>query len=1051
MLLKNWLYFVFPIFFILSPSVFPVPQGIGGNHDVSRVSPYSIKIWNTENGLPQNTVNKVTQTRDHYLWIATNDGLLRYDGIKFTLFNLSNTPQLRSNRIVDLHEDKFGALWISTENCKITVYRDHQFFQVDEKSLFSGFISMFAEDGDGNVWVCTNDVVARFTNYQVTASQSIHLQADNFRRVTYWEDGALYIGGTNFYQYRNGILSEVPGFHNVLVQTICKSPRGGIVLGTLRGIYRLHKGKFTLEIPNAGTGPNILFSVLEEQSGKIWLASKASFLTIFENGKQTRIPDDIVSHDYIQNLICDHEGNIWAGTYSSGLLFFKKRNFTAYNTSDGLTNNYIYPLLQGSDGAIYIGTNGGGLNKLENGKVSQIAHDPGVQTWDDIWALCEDADKNIWVGTYGNGVTKISGTTFTRFAGGEWYPARVTFAIIQDHKKNMWFGTMNGLLKYDGKKTTYYTTKDGLPHNDIKCLFEDSDGSIWIGTSGGISHFDGKRFANYSTKNGLSSDFVRVITKDSDGNYWFGTYGGGLNRLRNGSITHIKREHGLYDDNVSAIIEDNLGFFWMTCNRGIYRVNVAELNKFADGKTKTIHCASYDKSDGLLSNECNGGCQPSACKSKDGKLYFPTLNGMVCVDPAKLPAAKTIGPTFIENILVDERPVPFTDSLIVGPDYDRIEIHYTAINFSNPNNVRFKYFVKELFTNWTAPSANRFAVLMNLSPGTYHFNVVNCSDDGLWNETPTTLTIIIRAHFYQTAWFYAALFLLIPFGVALAALLRIRFLERQTKHLNTLVEEKTKDLSDEKQNSENAYIEMRKAKETAEQEKEKAEQANFQKSELMNIMMHDLKNPIISINGGATLITENPEDTDMVKHMGSIIANSSARMTELVTKLHEHNKLEEFYVRMDIHPVDILELLKTVIKKNELQAAKKQQHIVLTAEVKDKLTVNADAEKLYSALDNLINNAVKYSPLGKTVHVSVSATKDLLRLSIRDEGPGLTEEDLRFVFGKFQRLSARPTADETSTGLGLSIVKQIVELHKGVVWVESKNHEGAEFIIELPL
>lgn len=585
-----------------------MPQGSGEGQDESRISPYSIKVWNTENGLPQNTVNKVIQARDHYIWIATNDGLLRFDGIKFTLFNLSNTPQLRSNRIVDLHEDKFGALWISTENCKITVYRNQTFSPVDEKGLFSGFISTFAEDERGTIWVCTNDILVRFTDYQISASQSIHLQVDNFRRVIYWESGVLYIGGSNLYQFNNGVLTAVPGFQNALVQTICASPRGGILLGSSSGVYRLSKGKFTHEIQSAGPRPNMLVSVMEEINGKIWLASKTGLLTIYDKGTQTHLPGDIVLRDYIQNMICDHEGNIWAGTYSSGLLFFKKRNFTAYNTSNGLTNNYIYPLLQATEGALYIGTNGGGLNKLANGKITQVAHNPGVQTWDNIWALCEDAEKNIWVGTYGNGVTKISGNTFTNFKDKEWYPARVTFAIIQDHKKNMWFGTMNGLLKYDGKKTYYYTTQDGLPHNDIKCLFEDSDGTIWIGTSGGVSHFDGKRFANYSTKNGLSSDFVRVITKDNSGNYWFGTYGGGLNRLQNGTIAQIKREHGLYDDNVSAIIEDNLGFFWMTCNRGIYRVSIAELNDFANGKAKTIHCASYDKSDGLLSNECNGGC-----------------------------------------------------------------------------------------------------------------------------------------------------------------------------------------------------------------------------------------------------------------------------------------------------------------------------------------------------------------------------------------------------------------------------------------------------------
>jgi signal transduction histidine kinase/ligand-binding sensor domain-containing protein len=1012
---------------------------------------YSVNIWNTENGLPQNTVNKIVQTRDKFIWIATNDGLLRFDGLKFTLFNISNTPQLRSNRIIGLHEDEYGTLWISTENCKVTVYRNRQFTEIDDKGLLSGFISPFAEDQYGNVWICTNDILVRFTNYEIVFFQKINLFHDNFRRSLLWDKNTLYIGGSSAYKYVNGKVSAIPEFYHKFILSIIKSKSGDILFGSRVGIYRATNAGMQLDQLYKGEEDNAPFAMVEEPDGELWLAHNNAFVDISDKNNFTELKSEYIAHDYAQTMLCDHEGNIWTGTFSSGLIRLKKQCFSTISTVNGLSNNIIYPILQATSGTIYIGTNLGGLNKIEKRKISHVADPFYIKPTVAVWSLFEDSRKNIWAGTFGDGPVKISGNTFISYRTDEWSSARIIFAISEDREKNMWFGTMNGVFKYDGHTVANYTTKSGLVHNEVKCIYLDSDGTLWFGTSGGISHFDGKHFSNITSRNGLSSDFVRVITKDKQGSYWVGTYGGGLNRIKNGKIVIINRACGLFDDNVSAIAQDDFGYFWMTCNKGIYRVSKKELDDFADGKVKTIHCLSYDKSDGMLSNECNGGCQPSFCRTNDGQLYFPTLKGVVCVNPAKLPPPRPSVAPIIESMFIDDKAVLFQDTIFIGPDYERVGINYTTVNFTDPHNVRFRYFIDGLFTSWTAPSENRFALLTKIPPGTYRFEVISCNDDGIWNDKPTVLTLVIRAHFYQTAWFYVGLFLLIPIGVVFFSLFRIRLLEHQTKQLNQLVAEKTRDLSDEKLKTEAAYDEMRLAKEIADQEKDKAQKANFQKTELINILTHDLKNPMISINGGATLINENPEDIDLVKHMGEIIASSSEHMTELINQLHEHNKLEEYYVKLESKPVDIVELTKAVIRKNELQALRKQQRIIFSANIPEGQTVLADEAKLQSVLDNLVSNAVKFSPHEKAIWVNITNARKTLRISVKDEGPGLSKNDLKLVFGKFQRLSARPTGDEISTGLGLSIVKQIAELHKWKVWVESELGKGAEFIIEIPM
>ncbi len=1011
---------------------------------------YNIESWTTENGLPQNTVTRIVQTRDNYLWIATNDGLVRFDGIKFTVFNIQNTPQLRSNRIVDLMQDSKGALWIASENCKITLYRNNQFTVINENGFIKDFMSNFTEDKYGNVWACSNDILLKFSDYKIVFTQKLNLYKDNFRRALLWDNDRLYIGGSSLSIYHHGKTSEVPLFKGKLVESIIRTKKGEVLIGAWEGIYRETKEGFKLTQFNNHSNSNFLAPLLEDAEGKIWAIRQQPLITLIEKTTYSIFPSAQLPRDLVISILQDREGNVWLGTFTCGLVRIKQNVFNSIGKLSGANVNLVYPIMQSRDGSLYMGTNGGGLKRIQGRKTVQLEDQNLLNERIGVWALCEDSKGTIWIGTYGGGIHKIIKGKVVHQTGKEWQPAKVSFAIIEDRQKNIWVGSMNGLLKYSGDKVTHFSTSDGLANNEVRCIYEDNEGTLWVGTYGGVSCYKNGKFTSYTTQNGLSCDYVRSILKDENGRVWIGTYGGGLNRLHDGKIVQLTTRNGLFDNNVSTIIEDAYGYYWMTCNRGIYKASKQELNDFAEGRSNYIHCITYNKSDGLASNECNGGCQPSSWKTKEGKLLFPTMAGIAEIDPANLKTTNRVIHPSIENILVDEKQFTPGDTITVGPDYEKIEIEFNAVTFKNPGNVRFKYKVEGLFSNWSTATEHRSALFSKIAPGVYTFKVVNCDESGVWSEKPASITIIIKAHFYETTWFYIVIGLLLAGLMALGFLYRIKYLSRQTRILNDLVTEKTSNLAEEKQRTEEAYYEMREAKETAEHEKEKAQQANFEKTELIHILTHDLKNPLNCISGAVSLIKDNPEDQEMVSEVIGLVGISSDSMTDMLKQLHEHLQLENYYLKLEISDLSIKNLVATVIGKNSVSASVKQQQILFESAMEDTVLIEADENKIYSAIDNLVSNAVKYSPFGKYIFVSLYESENSIKFSIRDEGPGLTDQDKELIFGKFQRLSAKPTGDEISTGLGLSIVKRIVELHNGAITVESEAGDGAEFIIELP-
>ncbi|MGH9761962.1 MAG: triple tyrosine motif-containing protein, partial [Blastocatellia bacterium] len=327
-----------------------------------------------------------------------------------------------------------------------------------------------------------------------------------------------------------------------------------------------------------------------------------------------------------------------------------------------------------------------------------------------------------------------------------------------------------GLARYEGGRATVYTTKDGLAGNDVKIICDDRQGGLWLGSYGGLSHFKGGQFQSYVEKDGLPGDRVRSLYLDSDGTLWIGTYDSGLCRLKGGKFSSFAVKDGLFDDGVFQILEDDRANLWMSCNRGIYRVSKQQLNDFADGKTQHITCVSYGVEDGMLNAECNGGRQPAGISAGDGKLWFPTLDGVVVIDPDAVPVNIQPPPVLIESVDSDRAEVDYRGGVRISPGKQNLEIHYAGLSFIDAKRVAFKYRMDGLDADWIDAKNRRVAYYSHLPPGSYVFRVIAANSDGVWDEAGATLRVVVVPPIWRTWWFQS----IVAFCIAAAVLLVYR-------------------------------------------------------------------------------------------------------------------------------------------------------------------------------------------------------------------------------------------------------------------------------------
>jgi signal transduction histidine kinase/ligand-binding sensor domain-containing protein len=718
---------------------------------------YRFDHWTTDNGLPQNTVRSSVQTRDGYLWLTTFDGLVRFDGVRFTVFDKSNTPAITNNRFTALYEDKDGTLWAGADQGEVLAYRSGVFTSYSlAEGMRGASITNFRRDFNDELMVVTppSAYYVRAGKFIAAAPEYTNPKLKLYRA----ESGAQWTidargarqfkDGQEFYYPIKFQWGEVINGMNPY-----EDSRGDLWLADARAVYRLRDGRMLRYTEQDGLPPGVpLRPQCEDDEGGVWFATGEL------------LKDGIGVARFKDGRFTVYEGSIWVTT-ASGLYRLRKELITTYSTANGLPHNEVYPLLKTRDGQIWVGTIRG-LQLFRNGAV---ASHPLNSFKEIVQALCEDQAGRLWIGLYGS-LYRYENGKMQKLTPPQTQGAPV-WAIHEDREGAIWVGTNRGLLKFEGDSpVAYFTTKEGLPSNDVKVIHESRGENgrsvLWFGTFGGLARFKDGRFTTYTTAEGLVGNRVRSIYEDSEGALWAGTYDDGLSRFRNGRFFNYRTEQGLYNNGVFQILEDRHGYFWISCNKGIYRVSRRELNELAEGRIPRVNSVAFGKQDGMLNTECNGGRQPAGLVADDGRLWFPTMGGVAVIDPEAAPVNSLPPPVMIESVRLERGPVEFSLGVTVAPGQRDLEIGYTGLNFAKPEQVKFKYKLEGLNDDWLEVGTRRVAYFPYLPPGSYRFRVIAANSDGVWNDAGAALDISVATPFYR-AWWFITLLTLSWAGVAL--------------------------------------------------------------------------------------------------------------------------------------------------------------------------------------------------------------------------------------------------------------------------------------------
>jgi ligand-binding sensor domain-containing protein/signal transduction histidine kinase len=1008
---------------------------------------YIHDVWQREHGLPSNAILSIFQASDGYIWLGTFDGIARFDGVSFTIFRTANTPELKSNGVWSIRQSTDGSMWFGTNGGGVMQLKDGRFkTYTTQDGLPSNVVHHMCSDRAGGMWFATRNGIAHYADGRITA---YHLPGDvqqnAVNHVLLDREGTLWVGSVGgLWSFKDGVFkqfTEADGFIPGSIWTITEdSLTNSLWLGTGdRGLFRYQNGKFTLYTTADGLPHHRVLSILVDQNGILWIGTYNGGVCRLrlDYGKgefDSFSKKDGLTDNQIQSLALDREGSLWVGTYRGGLNRFKDGKFSIYTSKQGLVDDIVYGTYEDRDGSHWIAT-AGGVSHLVNGKF--INYTPAEGFPDDlVRGITRTRSNQLYFATY-SGLCRYENGRFKIFSTGGGSGDRLR-TVYEDSRGRLWAGGVGGLYRLINDSLYPYQPLNAsdFTRHSLTFVYESRDHCIWFGTDGnGVGCLIGDSLVTYTTKDGLSAGVVFCALEQPDSSMLFGT-NAGISRLKHGKIANLSTLRELFTQSAFFLALDSLGNLWTGSNNGVYAFPLQDLNDLLDDKRTTLDIKKFDRSDGMRTSEVTGACMPVRVNTR-GELWIPTGKGLVVINPYNIKYNTLVPTVKIEQVRADQTLISNpAEHTAFPPDVQRFDFHYTALSFLAPEKMQFKIKLDGFDHDWIDMGNVREITYTNLPPKVYTFHVKACNNDGVWNEAGASLTFKVEPRFYQTPWFIGL------FAVSLAVAgfgiwsWRVRQLSLKQEELRKLVAERTRDLQLEKENSE--------------RQRQIAEEASEFKTELIGVAANELRTPLKSIYDLTTMLLNGEVPLHLQIQYLNIIRDLTNRMTVTVDKLLDSNLIGVDSLLLRKRDISLKGLAELAVLRHQDLAAKKMQHIEL--HIESNATVYGDEDRLTEMVGQLISNAIKYSPFGARIWVDVRQDNRVGRIEVRDEGQGLSEEDKFLMFRKFQRLSAQPTGGETSVGLGLALVKRIVDLHNGKVWAESEGKgKGATFIVELPL
>lgn len=780
---------------------------------------YGHQTWQTDNGLPENTVHSILQSRDGYLWLGTEGGLVRFDGIEFDTFNTENTAALKSNTVYDLLEDSSGNLWISTAdgllqyskgafrlfNAKdglpssavwctyqdrngtlwaitadgVAAYRQGRFqIVVSAGSIDVLTRNAIAEDSRDTLWIATGDRILRIDERTFSQESGIaaldratasSVQIDSSGRVWIASGQSLEV----FTQGQITSFSPAGPTSKSEVTALLPDANGGMWVGTSAGLVHAGQGNSTLITTAQGLPGNRIETLYRDRKGALWIGTDQGLARYYSGSLQSLPRKDGITQNVILSIFEDREGNIWFGADTGGLTILRDQIFTTYTASDGLSGDLVRSVLQDSAGTIWIGTNGSGLNRSTPDGFRTMTTKDGLSS-NVILALASTPGGDLWVGTP-DGLNRIHQGSIHTFTSADGLPDDFVRSLQAEEDGSLWIGTRRGLAHWSDGRFTNYSRMDGLGSDFIGAMCKGRKGDLWIGTSGGLTRLSQGAFTNFTTHDGLSSNVITAIYEDAQETLWLGTNGGGLNRLRVGRLQSIRSVQNNLPDTIYGILEDKENNLWFSARNGIYRAAKSALE--SPSNTQDAKVVRYGTADGMKIRECSGGGHPAAWRMSNGSLWFATLRGVSFIDPARASQQHIAPLVVIEDVLVDDRETPLQEKVQLQSGSHRLEVRYAGFSFTAPQNIHYRYRLEGFDPDWIDAGSRRAAFYTNLPPGKYRFHVYAGTKDGAWSEKGAGFEFRKEPRFYQAWWFY----LLVILGAGLIAYGIYRYRVRQVE------------------------------------------------------------------------------------------------------------------------------------------------------------------------------------------------------------------------------------------------------------------------------